>query len=414
MRHALPFNRFYSFIACAVLCFEAATFPLQAQEPGLSRDQIVVVGKLVGQDDPRQLSIQINQTIFPLEGSANARPFDFFRKNAQVLSVIFQLPANEEITPLPTALDLRPRGVDFRFFPTERSLISAMLLEEVDYANLNSETAADDIQKASTTFQIKPIKPDSNTVEMICYNFAHPVLRERAVRHALSYAVNREKMVRQFLLNRADVARGPYEKESRFYASGAKEFGYNPRRAIALLEEAGWHVSSRERMRVRSGQPLRFRLLFPEGMILKEQIVRQIKIDWNQIGVDVIPVPVSAAALQDSLKRGRFDAALVRHRFEESSQSLLDFFGDGSGKGSFAYVNPGVVHTANLSKKILQENGARQVALRMQTLMSEDQIATFLFHPWLTFHIFNAAKFENYFTQEGLQPYHKWVIRRHP
>lgn len=414
MRHAKKPNCFHFLLACAVLWLEVNFFLLHAQEPGPSREQIVVVGKLTGQDDPRQLTIQINQTIFPLEGSANSRPFEFFRKNAQTLTVIFQLPANETLAPPTTALDLRPRGVDFRFYQTERSLISALLLEEIDYANIDSETAAEEIQKTMPSYQIKPIEPDSNTVEMICYNFSHPLLRERAVRHALAYAVNREKMIRQILLNHADLARGPYEKESRFHASSAKGFDYNPKRAIALLEESGWRALNRERMRTRSGQSLRFRLLFPEGLILKEQIVRQIKIDWNQIGVDVIPVPVSAAALQDSLKRGRFDAALVRHRFEESAQSLIDFFGDGSGKGGFGYVNAGVLHTANLSKKLLEGNGARQVALRMQTLMNDDQIATFLFHPWLTFHIFNTAKFENYFTQEGLRPYPQWIIRRHP
>ncbi|MEK7728469.1 MAG: ABC transporter substrate-binding protein [candidate division KSB1 bacterium] len=385
-----------------------------AQEAGLPRNQIVIVGRLVGQDDPRQLTIQINDNIFPLEGGAPDRPFEFIKRSGQLFSVMFQVPANENRAPTPTSLDLRPRGVDFRFFSTERSLISAILLEEIDYANLDTETAAEDIQKATTSYQIKPVEPESNTVEMICYNFAHPLLRERAVRHALSYAVNREKMIRQFLQNHADLARGAFEKESRFFASGLKDFGYNPKRALTLLEETGWRAPNRERMRTRNGQPLRFRLLFQEGLILKEQIVRQIKIDWNQIGVDVIPIPVSAAALHDSLRRGRFEAALVRNRFVETMPSLIDFFGDGSGKGGFGYVNPGVLHTANLSKKLLQENEVRQVALRMQALMSEDQIATFLFHPWLTIHIINAAKFEDYITSEGLRPYHQWVIRRNP
>ncbi len=407
-------EKFFWRTVLAALCSWLAQSPLLAQETSLPRDQIVIAGKLVGQDDPRQLMIQINQSIFPLESGGNAKPFEFVRRSSQLFSVIFQIPANENRPPSPTALDLRPRGVDFRFFPTERSLISAILLGELDYANLDSEIAAEDIQKTTTSYQIKPLEPESNTVEMICYNFNNPLLRERAVRHALSFAVNREKMIRQFLVNHADLARGPYEKESRFSASGLKDFGYNPKRAIVLLEEAGWRDSDKERMRTRSGQALRFRLLFQEGLILKEQLVRQIKIDWNQIGVDVIPIPVSAAALHDSLRRGRFEAALVRHRFEESMTSLMDFFGDGSGRGSFGYVNAGVLHTANLSKKMLQENGVRQVALRMQALMNEDQIATFLFHPWLTIHVINAAKFENYITPDGLRPFHEWVIRRHP
>lgn len=395
-------------------CTWLSAAALLAQESGLPRDQVVIVGKLVGRDDPRQLTIQINDNIFPLEGGSAAKPFEFVRRNAQLYSVVFPLPTNENRTSGPAALDQRPRGVDFRFFPTERSLISAILLGEIDYANLDSEIAAKDIENATTNYALKPVEPDSNTVEMICYNFNHTLLRERAVRHALSYAVNRDKIIRQFLLSRGDVARGPYEKESAFYAPSLKDFGYNPKRAIALLEEAGWRETNKERMRTRSGQPLRFRLLFQEGLILKEHLVRQIKIDWNQIGVDVIPIPVSAAALHDSLRRGRFEAVLVRHQFEESMSSLIDFFGDGSGKGGFGYVSPGVAHTTNLGKKLAGEKGLQQVAWRMQTLMNEDQIATFLFHPWLTIHVVNAVKFKDYVGPQGLRPFQEWVIRRVP
>ncbi len=392
-----------------------ALYPAAAQELALPRSQIVIVGKLVGQDDYRQLSVQVNNSNFLLEGGDQAKPFELLRRSAQLLSVIFQIPAGDARPVSSSSLELHPRGIDFRFFLSERSLISAIILEEIDYATLDSEISAEDIQKATTNFRILPVKPESNTVEMICYNFAHNFLRERAVRHALSYAVNREKIVRQFLLNRADLARGPFEKESRFYASGLKDFGYNPKKAITLLEEAGWLETNKERIRTRNGQPLRFRLLFPEGMLLKEQLVRQIKIDWNQIGIDVVPIPVSAAALNDSLRRGRFDAALVRNRFEEAATGLTNFFGDGSGKGSFSYANLGFQHTANLSRNLLNENGLRQVVLRMQVLLNEDQAATFLFHPWLTIHIINAAKFENYLNQEGLpRPFQEWVIRKRP
>ncbi len=398
-----------------VLCLLPIWEPAATQDLVLPRNQIVVVGKLIGQDDPRQLTLLINNHTFPLEGGGNAKPFELIRRSPQLLSVFFQLPTSENRPVAPSSLDLHPRGVDFRFLPTERSLISAIILEEVDYATLESELSAEDIQKATNSFRILPVKPESNTVEMICYNFAHPILRERAVRHALSFAVNREKIVRQFLLNRADVAHGPFEKESHFHASGLKDFDYNPKRALALLEEAGWRETNRERVRVRNEQPLRFRLLFQEGLLLQEQLVRQIKIDWNQIGIDVTPIPVSAVALNDSLRRGRFDAVLVKNRFEENATSLTNFFGDGSGKGSFSYVNSGFLHTANLSRKLQNEPGLRQVVFRMQVLLTGDQIATFLFHPWLTIHIINAVKFEDYLNQDGLpRPFHEWVIRRHP
>jgi len=398
-----------------LLCCRVAP-PLSAQIQTTYQSHYVIAGKLTGAEDYRDLTIKTSAGEIALNGTPPVASFEILERDQERVRIIFmKLNPALRSSPLLSAVEDLPIGVEMRFFPTERSLVSAILLEEVDYAELDNEASANEVEKARRNYRILPVSPPPNTVELICYNFAHPFLRERAVRQALSQAVNKEKIKKQFLLDKADLARGPFEKNSRYAASGLRDFDYNPRAAIALLETAGWREINRDRVRLRNGQPLRFRLFFPEGLRLSEQLVRQIKIDWNQIGIDVVPVPLKAAAMHDSLQRGQFDAVLLRRQFEEALTDLTGFFGDGAGRGAFSYVNPRYHHIVRFSRHFKNPEEIRTQVMNLQLLLNEDQAATFLFHPWLTFHVMNAMKFTNFIGADGLpKPFEEWIIRRRP
>jgi hypothetical protein len=52
---------------------------------------------------------------------------------------------------------------------------------------------------------------------------------------------------------------------------------------------------------------------------------------------------------------------------------------------------------------------------RIQLLINEDQPANFLYHPWLTWHVINVAKFENFQERTGaLKPFFEWELRIRP
>lgn len=385
--------------------------PAAAQQSFSSARAVVVVGLLTGEQDVRQLALHTRAGAFFVAEVSEANPFSVIPGSANSLFLTFKPSAFG--APVSLAPSVRPpAGVEYRFFTSERSLVSEIILGNIDYAVLASKTSAEEIQNTDSNYQIVPLPPDSNTVDLVCYNYAHPLLRDLAVRRALSHAIDRKKFLRQVLYNEADLARGPFEEESIFYTSAVREVKYDPRLAITLLEAAGWGRINREHIRVRNNRPLRFRLFFQEGVKLKEQLARQIKIDWNQIGIDVIPEPLSAAALNDSLLSGRFDAVLLQHRFADSPASLLEFFGDGSGSGMLAYRSEPYRHTQTILRNFTRREDIRTATMRLQLILAEDQPATFLFHPWLVWHIINAARFADYLDANGKpKPFYEWRVR---
>lgn len=389
----------------------AGAAPAAAQQRRAPAQPSVVVGMLTGEQDVRQLTLRTHAGIYLVKSEGDAKPFAVVQSSGHSLALTFNSStAGAPISSFPAVR--RPSGVEYRFFVSERSLVSEIILGNVDYAVLTSKTSAEEIQNADPSYQIVPLKPDSNTVDLVCYNFSHLFLREPAVRRALGHAIDRKKFLRENLANEADLSRGPFEEESYYFASAVKEIKYDPRLAITLLESAGWGKMNQDHIRIRNNRPLRFRLFFQEGVKLKEQLVRQIKIDWNQIGIDVVPEPLNAAALNDSLAVGGFDAVLLQHRFADSAASLLDFFGNGSGAGFMAYRSEQFAHTATVMRNFERREDIRTAVMRLQLILAEDQPATFLFHPWLVWHIINASRYGDYLDTDGRpKPFYEWSVR---
>lgn len=378
----------------------------QGQNPSMRRT--LIIGLLSGDTDYRRVELWTSDGVFPVFGDTDARPFQ----------TVDASPNRIVVRPKPHGPDadgLYPDRIEYRFFANERSLLTSIILDEVDYARLDGAAAADEIFRHNRRYRVQPLAPPYYTVSLIAYHFANPILRSTLVRQALSHSINRDEIYRRnFALSGADILRGPFDEDSENYAPGMKEYEYDPKKAIALLQSDGWRDSNRDGVLDRDGQVLRFRLFFQEGLLVEEQIVRQIKIDWSRLGIDVQPTAFAASALNDRLRAGDFDAVLQKHRFEETPESLEAFFGDGSGGGELKYLSLNFRHTLGSCKRLKDPRARRASLQRLQLILNEGQPATFLFSQWNTYYIFNHAKFENYFELATGQPkpFVEWKLRR--
>jgi ABC-type transport system substrate-binding protein len=367
--------------------------------------QNLVVGLLTGQTEYREVSITTNEGTFRVYGQGNSKPFEMLEGSPERLVIAFKSAGVE----IPAAGETRrPQKIIYQFYRSDRSLISAIILDEVDYAPFESETAAAEIANATRNYRILPLPAPANFMEIICYNLKHPILRERAVRQALSYAIRREDIRRRFFTTGADIAVGPFSKDSRLSPPGINDYNYNPKKAVDLLKSAGWQTTNRDGILVRNGEPLSFHMFYDESSQLKEDIVRQIKIGWNEINVNVMPRPLSFSEIQERLRLGNYDAVLLRHRFEETLGSLDEFFNP----GFLNYENPSLQKAFSNAKKFQGTESFRANVQYIQLLINQDQPVSFLYHPWQTWHVINLAKFENFIDRGGkLKPYQEWQLR---
>lgn len=112
-----------------------------------------------------------------------------------------------------------------------------------------------------------------------------PVLRDPAVRRALSFAVDREKMIEGTLAGAGEPAYGPVMKDHWAYSPVA-ETPYDPAEAERRFDAAGW-TRAGDGTRTKDGRELSFRLWYnPEDSVRKD-VGLAVASDMRKVGVDV-------------------------------------------------------------------------------------------------------------------------------
>jgi peptide/nickel transport system substrate-binding protein len=104
--------------------------------------------------------------------------------------------------------------------------------------------------------------------------------RDRRVRQALNYAIDKPALVEHVLQGTATVASGPVPKAFAWaYNEGVQPYPYDPDRARSLLKQAGY------------GDGVKVRLLVPtsgSGMLAPVQMATAIQGDLAEVGVELV------------------------------------------------------------------------------------------------------------------------------
>ena len=112
----------------------------------------------------------------------------------------------------------------------------------------------------------------------------------KAFRQAVAYAIDRQAMINNTLRGLGATQNSPISVQSPYYLSpqeGLKVYDYDPAKAKALLQSAGFKYNSRQQLVDSDGNPVRFTLITNTGGRTIEAIGSQIKRDLSTIGIQV-------------------------------------------------------------------------------------------------------------------------------
>ena len=93
---------------------------------------------------------------------------------------------------------------------------------------------------------------------------------------------------------------------------GLKPRQYDPQKAKALLEKAGWTLPAGKDIREKNGQPLRIELSFIGTDALSKSMAEIIQADMRQIGADVSLIGEEESSIYARQRDGRF--GMIFHR----------------------------------------------------------------------------------------------------
>ncbi|HEY7290349.1 MAG TPA: peptide ABC transporter substrate-binding protein [Vicinamibacterales bacterium] len=153
-------------------------------------------------------------------------------------------------------------------------------------------------------------KTPGNAYEHVTLNERQvPAFADVRVRRALIQALDRELYTKTILDGLAPVADGPVQPVSWAYTDQIRRYHFDPDRARALLDEAGWKVGA-DGIRQRDGKRLAFTLITQAGYAIRENVAQAIERQLRDVGVDVTVELHDGTAISAIWFEGRFDAML--------------------------------------------------------------------------------------------------------
>ena len=138
-------------------------------------------------------------------------------------------------------------------------------------------------------------------------------LSDKAVRQALMYAIDRQKLVKDVLGGDAIVADTPFIPGTWAYDADVKRYPYDPDRAVELLRDNGYELATVAPSNVsvwqKNGEPIAFTLLIQDDTT-RRAVAEAIAKQWRDLGVQVTVQPVRNL-VRDFLTPRQFQVALV-------------------------------------------------------------------------------------------------------
>ena len=198
-----------------------------------------------------------------------------------------------------------------RFIPDEASQflelmannIDTMALSPVQYARIFP--ARPELQKKFALY-----KELGNNYTYLGFNLKHKPFDDIRVRKAINYAINKQELIDGVLLGMGEPVASPYKPGTRWSNPKLKPYSYDPDKARALLEDAGFR-KNRDGILERNGKPLSFEILTNQNK-QREMSAVLIQRRLKEIGIDVrIRVLEWASFISRFIKTGDFDVVLL-------------------------------------------------------------------------------------------------------
>jgi peptide/nickel transport system substrate-binding protein len=242
------------------------------------------------------------------------------------------------------------------------------------------------VQRFRQTPGLRIIPYTPNAYSYIGFNFRDPAHRDRpnalfadrALRRAISMAVNVPGVVDAVLGNLGEVAPGPLTSSQWIWSDSLKALPFDSAAARRALDQLGWRMGQ-DGVRVKNGRRLEFDLLVPATSTVRKRTAVVVQDQLKRAGIDMHITELDLNTFLDRAAAGRFDAAFLSWTQDPTPSTLRQDW-TGSGVSNYQhYEDPAFDRL--VAKAIDEPIRARAIAVWRQAIrvIDDDAPAIWLF-----------------------------------
>jgi peptide/nickel transport system substrate-binding protein len=208
-------------------------------------------------------------------------------------------------------------------------------------------------------------------------NLQDPILRDQRVRQALSFAIDRDAIIRDVLRGQARPAYSILPVSQWAYEPEIEKYPYDPDRARKLLDEAGY--------REKTGQPRLNLSLKTSTISVSRKIGETIQEQFRRIGVALDLQPIERQKLNEDMKVGNFQLYLNIYVGGNQSTDFFKFVYSSksfppNGQNRSRYNNP-LVDRLLAEAQTAGRDRQKQIFSQVQKQLSLDLPHIYLWYP---------------------------------
>lgn len=272
--------------------------------------------------------------------------------------------------------------IKFNFYPDFDTALSDLAVGRVDLLEDLSPAQMETVPDLSQTHEYYTYQEMG--CQVMAFNFQGGAIpwRDRRVRQAVAFSIDREKMISDLLGGRGVPMEGMISLDSWAYSPETAGYTKDLARAGQLLDQAGW-LSGQGGWRYRDGKRLSLQLTFREDYPIYRSLATLIKEDLALVGIEVSldPRPWNELLL-DCVQAGNFELLLLGLILDpDPSVALYSSNSISRGMNLGGYTSSTLESCLSIDVMTADAESRQRAYGAMQKLMSTDLPYIFLFSP---------------------------------
>ena len=215
----------------------------------------------------------------------------------------------------------------------------------------------------------------------IGWNYRNPIFADVRVRKALTLAIDRQTIIDAFRDGFGKVIATPIYPEHPDFNPDIEPLPFDPARAAALLDEAGWTGRDPDGVRTKDGARFEFTYTLIAGNEISEEIATMTEAEFGKLGIEVHSEFYEWTVFLDKLDSKEFDAAVLARR-NDLILDLEDLFHSRAIEGRYndiSFSDATLDSLIDRAKSTRDRTERRKIWYRFQEVFHEECVVSVLY-----------------------------------
>jgi peptide/nickel transport system substrate-binding protein len=217
------------------------------------------------------------------------------------------------------------------------------------------------------------------------FNLKHPWFKDKRVRQAIAYAIDKGEIVDVVLFGLGSPANGPYVPNTWVYDPNVKKYDYDLKKSKQLLKEAGWKDTDGDGILDKEGKKFEFSVLTNMGNRSREQTATIIQYRLRKIGIKMnIRVLEWSTFINEFLDKRRFETVILGWSIGIDPDQYDIWHSSKTREKEFNFVsynNPEVDELLEKGRRTFDIEKRKKAYYRIQEILADEVPYIFLYVP---------------------------------